>query len=193
MTKARVFLIHGWGGSPLGDWFPWAAAELIKLDYEVVAPSMPNTDEPTIDVWVSYLAQQVGEIRPSDIFVGHSIGCQTILRYLEKVRGVAAKVFLVAPWFTLSNLENEQMWKIADPWLNNDMNFDSIKQKSKEFITIFSDNDPWVPYHENRQLFEQKLNPAVVVLHDKGHITADEGSRSLPELIALLQPGKSKN
>lgn len=187
MTKSRAFLIHGWGGSPQGDWFPWVAAEIKNLGYEVIAPSMPSTDEPTIDAWVSYLAQRVGGLSPTDIFVGHSIGCQTILRYLEKVGGVAAKVILVAPWFTLTNLENEKMWEIADPWLNKEMNFGNIKHKSKQFITIFSDNDPWVPYYENRQLFEQKLNPEIMVLHDKGHITSDEGVTSLPELIKLFE------
>jgi predicted alpha/beta hydrolase family esterase len=52
--------------------------------------------------------------------------------------------------------------------------------------TIFSDDDPWVPYQENRELFVVKFNPEIITLHNKGHITADEGSTQLPELISLV-------
>ena len=94
MSKTRIFLIHGWGGSPRGDWLPWAKDELENRGYEVVTPLMPNTNIPEISAWVTHLSTLVGQIRSSDIFIGHSIGCQTILRYLEKTRGVANKLVL---------------------------------------------------------------------------------------------------
>ena len=186
MTSPRIFLIHGWGGSPQSDWFPWAIQEFSKLDFEVIAPLMPDTETPVIQAWVDHLSAQVGKIRDSDIFIGHSIGCQTILRYLEQSNGVVVKVILVAPWFTLTNLENDDAWKVAEPWIKTNMDFSKISNKSNKFITIFSDNDPWVPYLENRAMFEEKLNPGVVVLHNKGHITADEGTTELPELLKHL-------
>lgn len=187
MSKSRIFLIHGWGGSPQGDWLPWAKTELENRGYEVIAPSMPETETPVIEAWVSHLDKLVGELRPDDIFIGHSIGCQTILRYLGKTQGVASIVILVAPWFTLTNLDSEEMWKIADPWFKTSINFDRIKTKANKFIAIFSDSDPWVPYEENRQMFEEKLNPKIITLHNKGHITAEEGSLELPELLPLFE------
>jgi predicted alpha/beta hydrolase family esterase len=186
MTNPRIFLIHGWGGSPQSDWFPWAIQEFSKLDYEVITPLMPDTNIPVISSWVDHLSALVGDIRQSDIFIGHSIGCQTTLRYLEKSSGVVAKVILVAPWFTLTNLDSDEKWHIADPWFKTPMDFSKIIPKSNKFITIFSDNDPWVPYLENKAMFEEKLNPEVVVLHNKGHITAEEGSIELPELLDLV-------
>ena len=147
---------------------------------------MPDTNIPVINKWVDHLSAQVGKIRESDIFIGHSIGCQTILRYLEQSSGVVAKVILVAPWFTLTNLDNDEAWKVADPWLKTTMDFSKIIKKAGKFITIFSDNDPWVPYLENKGMFEEKLNPEIINLHNKGHITAEEGSTELPELLKLL-------
>lgn len=47
----RVFLIHGWGGSPTTDFLPWAKEELGKLGYEVITPDMPDTDYPKIETW----------------------------------------------------------------------------------------------------------------------------------------------
>ncbi len=48
MPKPHAFLIHGWSGSPHGDWFPWAAEQLAGKGYEVITPQMPDTDTPTI-------------------------------------------------------------------------------------------------------------------------------------------------
>ena len=186
MYKSRVFLIHGWSGSPQGDWLPWATKELAARGYEVIAPQMPDADVPVIRPWVDYLANIVGSIRESDIFIGHSIGCQTILRYLEKTAGKADKIILVAPWFTLTNLENDEMWHIADPWFKTPMDFSQINTKAQAFITIFSDNDPWVPYTQNKQMFRDKLNPEIITLHNKGHMTSDEGVMQLPDLLTLL-------
>lgn len=186
MSKSRIFLIHGWGGSPQGDWLPWARTELTNKGYEVIAPQMPNTDTPTISAWLDYLSDLVGDIQSSDIFIGHSIDCQTILRYLEKTRGVASKVILVAPWFTLTNLDSDEMWQIADAWLKTPMDFSQIKSKASKFITIFSDNDPWVPYLENKQLFHTNLSPEIITLHNRGHMTAEEEVTSLPEILTLL-------
>lgn len=186
MSK-RVFLIHGWGGGPDKDWFPWAKTELENKGYDVIPPLMPDTDTPVIEAWVSHLQNLVGEVRGSDFFIGHSIGCQTILRYLERVgEGKAYSVILVAPWFTLTNLESDDMWRIADPWIKTPVDFSKIRPKANKFVTIFSDNDAWVPYKENKKLFQEELNPEIVTLHNKGHITAEEGSVSLPEIFLYL-------
>ena len=40
---------------------------------------------PRIQKWVSKLAQTVGDADKQTYFVGHSMGCQTIVRYLEKL------------------------------------------------------------------------------------------------------------
>ena len=185
--KPRIFLIHGWGGSPDKDWFPWAIAELESRGYEVIAPLMPDTNHPKIDAWVSELSKLVGVPRPTDILIGHSIGTQTILRYLQSINVQVNKVILVAPWLTLTNLENAKAWKVADHWLHAPIDFTQIRSKSKQFTTIFSDNDIWVPYAENRSLFIEHLNPRVVTLHNHGHMTADEEVTELPEILDLLK------
>lgn len=186
MIKTRIFLIHGWSGGPDKDWLPWVKGKLEEMDYDVITPLMPNTDSPVISAWVPYLSELVGHLRTNDILIGHSIGCQTILRYLEKTNGLAHKVVLVAPWFTLTNLENDDMWRQADQWVNTPMDFSKIKPKSKEFITVFSENDPWVPYQQNMELFKKSLNPTIITLYGKGHITADEGITELPELLKYI-------
>lgn len=184
----RAFVVHGWGGSPNNDWMPWVTKELENKGYEVSTPLMPDTDNPQIEAWVSKLTELVGETRVTDIFIGHSIGCQTILRFLEKLPSnkKVGKVILVAPWFELTNLENDEMWQIADPWLESQIDFSRIVGKANSFVTFFSDNDGWVPININMKLFKERLNPEVIVLNNKGHFTQDEGILEIPEILNLI-------
>ncbi len=107
MSK-RVIIIHGWSGNPNKDWIPWATAEIKNKGYKVTAPLMPDTDNPQIALWVGKLKEIVGEPKKDDTLIGHSVGCQTILRFLEELseRQKIDKVIMVAPWFKLTNLEN---------------------------------------------------------------------------------------
>ena len=80
----RVFIIHGWEGNANSkDWIPWLSRKLKSRGFKVNAPNMPNTNEPKIRSWVRYLEKRVGKPDSETYFVGHSLGCQAILRYLE--------------------------------------------------------------------------------------------------------------
>ena len=81
--KKRVFIAHGWDGYPEEGWFPWLKKELEAKGFEVYVPQLPETGSPRIHNWVPKLAEVVGEIDENTYFVGYSMGCQTIARYLE--------------------------------------------------------------------------------------------------------------
>ncbi len=74
-SMKRIFIIHGWAGSPIGDWIAWAKQAFEAKGFEVVAPEMPDTLHPNIEAWVSYLRDLVGKPDSNTFFVGHSIGC----------------------------------------------------------------------------------------------------------------------
>lgn len=167
----KVFLIHGWGGNSQGAWFDWLKDELPKKGFRVEAFDMPNTYEPKIEDWVGYLQEK---INPSDInentyFVGHSIGCQTIMRFLEKLhkhKKVSGCVF-VAGWLDLINLEPEEI-KIAHPWINSDIHFERVLDHCNNFLAIFSDDDPYVHLNEVKK-FEENLGAKILIKKGKGH------------------------
>ncbi|MFA6004887.1 MAG: alpha/beta hydrolase [Patescibacteria group bacterium] len=194
----RVFIIHRWSGSPEKDWLPWLVRSIQTLrpsdiqthdSYEVFVPSMPDPDVPTIENWTTHLKHLVGKLLPTDVFIGHSIGCQTILRYLEKLPAgeKADKVILVAPFLTLKGLETEEEFRIAKPWLRTLIDLRRIPDKANSYTLLFSDNDPFVPLDENVQLFKKWINPEIHTLHDKGHFTQDDGIVELPELLNFLR------
>src|SRR4030042_5005790 len=120
--QKRVFVIHGWEGYPEEGWFPWLSDELTKEGFEVKVLPMPNSAEPTIDEWMPFLAKNVGNANSNTVLVGHSIGCQTIWRYLETL-GESEKIagaVLVASWIRLNSenaLQDEESEVVVKPWL----------------------------------------------------------------------------
>lgn len=185
--KKRVLIIHGWGGSPEEPMLQWLKNELEEAGLEVVLPSMPNTEEPIVEAWVNKLKEIVEEPDKDTILVGHSIGCQTILRYLEKLHPaerIDGAVF-IAPWFTLSNLESDEDWKIAEPWLNTQIKDTDVVKHISKMVAIFSDNDPYVP-KENIDFFRKRFGIEPVIEHQKGHFTADDGVESLPAALEAI-------
>jgi len=181
----RIFIIHGWEGFPEEGWFPWLKKELENKGYEVQVPSMPNTEEPEMKAWISHLKQIVGTVDEETFFVGHSIGCQTILRYLQEQDSESGGVILVAGWVHLKGLEDEESEEIAKPWLETPLEWDKIKNKSKSFTVIFSDNDPFVP-QEDSKIFEEKLNAKIITEHKKGHFSGEDNIKQLPVVLDLL-------
>ena len=188
----RVFIIHGWDLGPKRDWIPWLKQELKNKGFEVVAPLMPNPDEPKIKEWVSYLSNIAKDADEKTYFVGHSIGCQTILRFLEKLpagRKIGGAVF-VAGWFKLT-LETDEEKRISKPWLESPIDLKKIKTHSSKFISILSDDDYFVPLKENKKIFENNLGAKIIIEKNKGHFTQSDGVTKLPiALEAVLEISK---
>jgi uncharacterized protein len=184
----RVIIVHGWGGSSKNDWMPWAKRSLTEKGYEVIVPEMPETEHPKIESWTEKLSEVMGEIKEDDILIGHSIGCQAILRYIDKLPkgSKIKKIILIAPWWFLTLGDGEEQ-TVADPWLKEDVDFEKIKETVTNIVTVFSDNDPYVPYIKNTEFFKEKLNPEIITKNKTGHFTASEGSTVLPFLLELVK------
>lgn len=190
--KKRVFIVHGWDGSPKSDWNPWLKEELEAKGFEVHSPAMPNPEEPKIETWVPFLAKNVGIADEQTYFVGHSIACQTILRFLEKLpenKKIGGAVF-VAGFFTLTNLEDKETEEIAKPWIETPIDLKKVKSRLNKSIAIFSDDDPYVPL-DNQYDFREKIGSKIIIEHNMGHFNEGTGITQLPiALKSLLEIAK---
>ncbi len=182
----RVIIVHRWSGGSDDDWRPWLRAELEKMGYEVLVPEMPDTDTPVIEKWTQKLSEVVGIPDSDTYFVGHSIGCQAILRYLETIDTPVGGVVFVAGWFHLENLEDDEVREVARPWIETPINLEKVKTILPKSTLIISDNDPYGAFEENKKKFEE-LGSQIMVLHNAGHITEDDGYTHLPEAIAEIE------
>lgn len=185
----KIFIIHGWGGTPKSDWYNWLKKELEKKGYQAEVPEMPDTMNPKIDAWVSKVEEKVGKPDENTYFVGHSIGCQTILRYLEKLPEDAklGGAIFVAGWFDLK----EETWdedytkEKARPWIETPIDFEKIKKHTNKIVAIFSDNDPYVAL-KNKDVFSQRLGAQIIIEKSKGHFSGEEGVKELPIVLDML-------
>ncbi len=189
--QKRVFIIHGWDGHPDEGIFPWLKQQLETKGYQVFNPSMPDPLNPQIDSWVSHLKKQIGVPDNNTVLFGHSIGTQTILRYLESLNEeekICGAVFL-AGWIHLTDeaYETKEDADIAKPWLDTPLDWEKIKSHSDKFIAIFSDNDPLVPIADAK-IFEDKLEAKIIIEHEKEHFSGSTGIKELPSALdAVLE------
>jgi hypothetical protein len=184
----RVFIVHCWQGHPDNFWYPWLKKELERTGFEVFVPEMPDTDNPKIGPWVETLSNLVGAVDEDTYFVGHSIGCQTIMRYLETLPTDAqiGDAVFVAGWFNLPNLETQEEKDVAEPWLTTEIDTAKLTAMLKDKLSvILSDDDPHVPLSDG-ELFRDRLGAKVIIEHDMGHFD-EETILELPEVLTELK------
>lgn len=181
----KIYIIHCWDGTKEDGWYPWLDKELSNENNKVYRFNMPNTSNPKIEEWVSFLDKQIETLDEKTYFIGHSIGCQTILRYLQtkdicKVGGI----LFVAPWLDLLDyaIEDEDSYNTAKPWLTTPINFEKIKKFTNNISCIFSDNDYFVSLDQKNK-FEELLNVKTIIVNNKGHISQDDNVYELKEIL----------
>jgi len=179
-------LVHGWGGTPADGWFPWLKSELEARGYAVIAPTMPDTQVPEITPWVETLKSTLAENEASEVLlVGHSIGCQTTLRYLAQAYVPVDKAIFVAGWIELTGLDETEK-VVARPWLEIPIDLSHVTSHLKRSVALFSTNDPVVPLGPNRAFFKDKIGSEVITLEDYSHFDEDAGVMSIPELLRYI-------
>ncbi len=181
--------MHGWDGYQEENWFPWLKRELEAKGFKVFVPQLPKADLPKIGKWVPELSKSVGVPDEETYFVGHSIGCQTIVRYIESLTTevkVGGAVFVAGFFKRLTNLEDdEDVKQTARSWLEAPVNLDKVRSRIKKSVAIFSDNDEYVPL-DNVDDFRDKLGSKIIIEHDKGHFNTKAGVTELPVVLEEL-------
>lgn len=185
----KIYLVHCWDGTSSDGWYPWLEEKTNDQNIKLIKFDMPNTANPKIEEWVDYLNSKVDILNEETYFIGHSIGCQTILRYLEtkeitKIGGI----LFVAPWLDLlpEAIEDEDSYNTAQPWINTPIDFEKVKQFTNNISCIFSDNDYFVSIEQEKE-FRNKLNAKTVIVNNKGHISQDDDVYELQEILDLTQ------
>lgn len=98
----KIYMVHCWDGTKDDGWYPWLDEKISTENNKVIRFDMPNTESPKIEEWVFELDKQVDVLDENTYFIGHSIGCQTILRYLanKNVKKIGG-ILNVTPWLDL--------------------------------------------------------------------------------------------
>lgn len=185
----KIYLVHCWDGTKNDGWYPWIDEKISNSDNKVIRFNMPNTESPKIEEWISELNKQVNKLNENTYFIGHSIGCQTIMRYLEtkEITRIGGILF-VAPWLDLlpEAVEDEESYNTAQPWINNPIDFEKIKQFTNNISCIFSNDDYFVSLDQEKE-FRKKLSAKTIIVNNKGHISQDDNIYELQEILNLCK------
>lgn len=181
----RAIVVHCWSGKAEYCWYPQTKKELEAAGFEVLVPEMPETDAPKFSRWLKTLQDVVGVADEGMYLIGHSLGCVTIMRYLEalpegeKVGGV---VFVAG--FT-----DDLGYKELKSFFKTPLDFVKIKSRAGHFVAIYSDNDPYVPV-KYAKILRGKLGAELIfkpgLKHFSGPAVYEESCTSLPEVSQAI-------
>lgn len=177
----KVFIIHGYQGSPNGGWRPWLMEELAKLDVYACALSMPKPQEPLLSEWVEEIARHVKENQNDEIYlVGHSLGVPAILHYIENttVTNVMGSILVSGPVEMVNNRNIEE-------FLSSPFDFSTIKNKVKNFVIIHGDNDQNVPF-SHAEILSKELGGELIKIENGRHLNGSSGWVKLPQCLDAL-------
>lgn len=177
----RAIIVHGFKGKPDTNWKPWLKKELESRDFRVEVPEMPNTEHPNVSEWVSKLSQTIGNINDDQIYlIGHSLGCITILKYLETLteeQRIKASVFVAGFTRKFKEYSNGH-----DSFFEKELDYSDIKKHCGTFIAIHSEDDPNVGFEELAE-FKGKLGARIIGVNGYGHFGSVDGVFEVPIVL----------
>lgn len=174
----RAIIVHGFHGKPETNWKPWLKKELTAEGFAVEIPAMPDADNPEVTAWVRTLAETVGEPSGDELYlIGHSLGCITILKYLENLpEGVkVAKCVFVAGFTRLFAGYGHG----HDSFFDQSLDFARIKSRGASLVAVHSRDDRLVPVDELDQ-FVEELDATPILVEGMGHFGSPDGVFEVP-------------
>lgn len=184
--RMRVCVTPRWGGGPDDDWYPWLRRELRDHDV-MMARLRPTPGAPTIEACVEELRGVIGddrEVLARTVLVGHSVGCQATLRFLESLPDGARAlgVLCVAGWWWV-----DQPWETIRPWIERPLDRARVRRAAGPVRVLISEDDPFTSDHaQNARQWEHALGAEVTLLEGARHLNRVREPAVLEALETLL-------
>jgi len=175
----NVIILHGAGETPNSFWIPYAKKELEKKGYEVWIPQLPDTDNPVLDKWLPPVLNQ-GKFSEETIIISHSAGGPLALSVLENISVKIKKAILIAGY-------SAPLPEGANDILQNNYDWQKIKENVKDIIFINSDNDPWACDDKQGKKMLDNLGGTLIIRHGEGHMGSDKFNQPYREFPFLLR------
>ncbi len=191
MTE-RVCILPRWAGRADSDWYPWIRAELARSHpgLPVTMLDLPNPSAPVFDQCVASMRRELGDelaaLRQT-ILVGHSVGCQALMRYLAGLapssetdgsQGVEHLV-CVAGWWTI-----DEPWPALRPWVDTNFDLARLRSAVTGVSVLLGDDDPFThDWRANQALWDQRLDARAKLVAGAKHFNAS----AEPAVLTLLR------
>ncbi|MBI2655878.1 serine hydrolase family protein [Candidatus Woesearchaeota archaeon] len=185
----NFFIIHGIYGHPEENWFPWLKEELEQKGYEVIVPKFPTPVGQSLESWLKIIKKYEDKINADTVMIGHSLGANFILNYLEQSDREIKAAFLVAGWHRPLENEFKELNKSFD---DKKFNWSRIIENCGHFFVIGSDNDEYISIETTRQL-AVLLDAELHIIKNGGHLNKKAGFEKFPQLLELINKSINSN
>lgn len=175
----RVVFVHGWDGQPYESWIPWLQTHIEKKGWLFYAPSFPGGEHPKLGEWTEVLKATLPLPDKHTYFVGHSLGCPAILRYLATLPGNTQVGGIVLVGGFCSDIGISPLM----PFLTEPFDFEKIQMIVKKCIVIGSRDDAIVPFGKVLEL-QAELGAELMIDDGKGHF---DDVTELPSVLKALE------
>jgi predicted alpha/beta hydrolase family esterase len=183
MSLSRVIIVHGTGGNPDENWFPWLRSELETRGVEVVVPQFSGPDDQGPESWSATLASVTEPLNEETILVGHSIGAAFILHLLETSPSPILGTVLASGF--VGKLGNDFDVPNA-AFFTHDFDWETIRANAGEVRLFFGDNDPYVS-PAAADLLASGLQTDLTFVPQGGHLNTAAGFTTFPALLAEIE------
>jgi predicted alpha/beta hydrolase family esterase len=177
-VNETVLIVHGLSGSGPGHWQTWLWQRLLERGIDVSYLDLPDRDEPSLDVWLAVLEQELARIGPDKLVVAcHSLGAVTWLHLASRTdRRLAERVLLAAPPSAGSAVP-----EIAE-FVPAPLDAEAVARAARHTRVVCAPSgDPYRP--EGPELFEP-LGVPIDVIPGGGHLNTDAGYGEWPAVEA---------
>lgn len=148
-----------------------------KNEFSVEVPQLPDEDNPRLLTQLPFALSKFS-FDSDTILIGHSSGCPLILSVLENIDTKIHRAILVAGF--ASSLDGSE-----NPILQEEYNWDKIKNNCNRFVFINSVDDPWGANDaKGREMFD-RLGGELILRSDQGHMGSDSFNQPYKEFELL--------
>lgn len=166
----NVYIAHGYHANKNKHWFKWLKNALEIEGHDVKIIEFPNTDTPDVEEWLNALHEQVTSINSDTLFVAHSLGVITTLKFIND-----SKVPLIGGIAMVSGFKDHLVHlPELNPFVEQNVDFESLKQKLNHRFCIASKDDDIVPYTYTENL-SHLLDAKLYTIEHGGHFCEEDG------------------
>lgn len=182
MTQSyNIYVVHGYTASSQANWYPDLKNNLASKGIVVHVFDMPNSHNPTEKEWLDFLEAKITNFDEKSIFIGHSLGCVAILRFLEdKNMNNIESLFLVSGF-----VEDSPISELSE-FVKRKINYSKFIETIKNRVVVSAEDDDIIPYQYS-EILAKKLNAQFVLLKNGRHFIDRDGFTEFTYLINLVK------
>jgi predicted alpha/beta hydrolase family esterase len=180
MNHTHIYLIHGYTANVNSNWFPSFKEEIENDNTTVIILDMPNSKAPKFDEWLLHLENKIVNYNENTIFIGHSLGCVSILNFLKTKYQKFKGLFLVSGF-----VEETPIPELSE-FVQSKLDYSSIQNQTVNRISISAKDDDIIPFEYSKRL-AQKLDTQFILLNEGKHFIDRDAIYEFPTLVTEVK------